>query len=223
MRSNGYNPSSPFALPKQLYSVANPEIISASDISDQKVANMTPPIAIIGAGPSGLALGRLLEVNDIAYSIFERDESATWAIGRGGTLDLHAGSGQLALQEAGLLDQFKSLARYEQTTTLADAKGTVHAVFSETGDNDRPEIDRRDLRALLLSSVPTNKVHWGLRVQHVQKEADGSMSVHFANGSTESGFRLVVGADGAWSKVRSLVSQNTTAHAYMVSVFDRSR
>ena len=168
---------------------------------------MTPPIAILGAGPSGLALARLLEVANIAYTIFERDESATWAIGRGGTLDIHAGSGQLALQEAGLLDQFKSLARYEQTTTIADAKGTVHASFGESGDEDRPEIDRRDLRALLLSSVPANKVRWGLRVQHVQRDTDGSMSVHFADGNIESGFRLVVGADGAWSKARSLVSQ----------------
>lgn len=182
---------------------------------------MTPPIAILGAGPSGLALGQLLEVANITYIIFERDESATWAIGQGGTLDLHAGSGQLALKEAGLLDQFKSLARYEQTTTIADAKGMVHARFSGSGDNDRPEIDRRDLRALLLSSVPANNVRWGQRVQHVQRDTNGSMSVHFSDRSIESGFRLVVGADGAWSKARSLVSWNAIAHSYLTYVFDR--
>jgi 2-polyprenyl-6-methoxyphenol hydroxylase-like FAD-dependent oxidoreductase len=182
---------------------------------------MTPPIAILGAGPSGLALGRFLEVANIAYVIFERDESATWAIGRGGTLDLHAGSGQLALQEAGLLDQFKSLARYDATNTIADAKGTVYARFEpEGGDQDRPEIDRKDLRALLLSSIPANRVCWGRRVQHVQRDTDGSMSVHFTDGSIESGFRLVVGADGTWSKARSLVSQNATTHAYLISAFD---
>ena len=181
---------------------------------------MTPPIAILGAGPSGLALGRLLEVANIAYSIFERDESAASANSRSGTLDIHAGSGQLALQESGLLDQFKSFARYEQTTTLADAKGTVHARLSDSGDNDRPEIDRKDLRALLLSSIPAHKVRWGCWVQHVQRNAGGSMSIRFADGGMESGFRLVVGADGAWSKTRSLVSQNTTANASLISVFD---
>lgn len=165
---------------------------------------MTPPIAILGAGPSGLALGRFLEVANIAYIIFERDESATWAIGRGGTLDLHKGSGQLALQEAGLLDQFKLLARCDATNTLADAQGTIH--FRSGGDQDRPEIDRKDLRALLLGSIPANKVRWGLRVHRVQRDTDASMSVHFADGSIESGFRLVVGADGAWSKARSMVS-----------------
>lgn len=176
---------------------------------------MTPPIAILGAGPSGLVLGRLLEVANIAYIIFERDESATWAVGRGGTLDLHAGSGQLALQEAGLLPKFKSLARYEQTTIIADAKGTIHAKLSDSGDEDSPEIDRRDLRALLLDSVPANKVRWNLRVRHVQRDVrDESMSVHFADGSIESGFRLVVGADGAWSKARSLVSWKIKAHIY---------
>jgi 2-polyprenyl-6-methoxyphenol hydroxylase-like FAD-dependent oxidoreductase len=171
--------------------------------------SMTPPIAILGAGPSGLALGRLLEIANIAFVIFERDESAIVAAARqGGTLDIHADSGQVALQEAGLLDQFKSIARYDATVKIADAKGKVY-VSVEENDNDlaKPEIDRKDLRALLLSSIPEEKVRWGFRVQRVQRETDGSMSVHFADGQIESGFQLVVGADGAWSKARSLVSR----------------
>jgi len=75
---------------------------------------MTPPIAILGAGPSGLALGRLLQLAGIDFIIFERDASAASAWGRGGsgTLDLHEGSGLLALQEAGLFEEFKKKARY---------------------------------------------------------------------------------------------------------------
>jgi len=75
---------------------------------------MTPPIAILGAGPSGLTLGRLLHLADIDFVIFERDPSAASAWGRGGsgTLDLHEGSGLLALQEAGLFEEFKKKARY---------------------------------------------------------------------------------------------------------------
>lgn len=74
---------------------------------------MTPPIAILGAGPSGLALGRLLELAGVDFVVFERDSSAASAWGRGGsgTLDLHEGSGLLALQEAGLFEQFKKTAR----------------------------------------------------------------------------------------------------------------
>lgn len=76
---------------------------------------------------------------------------------------------------------------------------------SEGEDTDRPEIDRRDLRVLLLSSVPEEKIKWGARVERVQKQDDGTVSVSFADGSSESGFRLVVGADGARSKARALV------------------
>jgi 2-polyprenyl-6-methoxyphenol hydroxylase-like FAD-dependent oxidoreductase len=75
---------------------------------------MTPPIAILGAGPSGLTLGRLLHLAGIDFVIFERDASAASAWGRGGsgTLDLHEGTGLLAIQEAGLLEEFKKKARY---------------------------------------------------------------------------------------------------------------
>ena len=169
---------------------------------------MTPPIAILGAGPSGLTLARLLHVANIDFIVFDRDESATAApTGTGGTLDIHAGSGQVALQEAGLLDQFKSVARYGTTVKVADAKGKVYIdVGEEDSDSAKPEIDRKDLRNLLLSSIPVEKIHWGYRVERLSKEADGSMSVHFVGGRVEGGFQLVVGADGAWSKARSLVS-----------------
>lgn len=168
---------------------------------------MTPPLAILGAGPSGLALGRLLEVANIDFVIFDKDESAEWASGRGGsgTLDIHGNSGQLALKEAGLIDQFKSIARLDSMTTMVDMNGKVYAKLGEDGNADRPEIDRKDLRALLLDSIPKSKIRWGMRVKEVQKD-DGSMTIHFADGSVESGFRLVVGADGAWSKARNLVS-----------------
>jgi 2-polyprenyl-6-methoxyphenol hydroxylase-like FAD-dependent oxidoreductase len=166
------------------------------------------PIAIIGAGPSGLTLARLLELAGIAYVVFERDESATWAdeYSYSGTLDIHKDSGQAALKEAGLMEKFQSIARYGVPTRIVDAQGSVHAKVSGDGDKDKPEIDRKDLRKLLLGSIPASKVHWGYKIQHVQKDNDGSVSVHHTNGRVESGFRLVVGADGAWSKVRKLVS-----------------
>ncbi|KIX98384.1 uncharacterized protein Z520_05685 [Fonsecaea multimorphosa CBS 102226] len=169
---------------------------------------MAPPIAILGAGPSGLTLARMLELANIDYVIFERDVSGSETSSRAGTLDIHADSGQMALREAGLLDQFKKLARADAHTVLADGRGKVYVRTGESDDinENRPEIDRKDLRALLLNSVPARKVRWGMKVQQVQRNADGSMSVCFTDGSVESGFRLVVGADGAWSKARNLVT-----------------
>lgn len=184
--------------------------IHTSSRRSPSLPTMTPPIAILGAGPSGLILGRLLEVANIDYTIFERGDEATWAdSGVGGTLDIHTGSGQLALREAGLLDEFKALARFEQVITIADANGKIYVQHRESGDQDKPEIDRRDLQLMLRHSVPDERIQWNKRVQQVQTETDGSMSVQFVDGSCASGFRLIVGADGAWSKARKLVSRVT--------------
>ena len=84
--------------------------------------------------------------------------------------------------------------------------GNVKLRQDNDGDTDRPEIDRRDLRLMLLGSVPKDKIQWGRKIEEVLKREDGKMAVRFTNGSTESDFRLVVGADGAWSKCRRLVS-----------------
>lgn len=173
---------------------------------------MAPPIAILGAGPSGLMLGRLLEVAGIDYIIFEREESPDSGLGQGGTLDIHAGSGQFALQEAGLLDEFRKLARFDGSNRIANFHGKVLVdLGADGGENERPEIDRKDLRAMLLNSVPAERIQWGRLVQTVEKEASGSMSVHFEDGSVEKEFKLVVGADGAWSKARSLVSESLSS------------
>ncbi|KAG5814280.1 hypothetical protein H9Q74_002877 [Fusarium xylarioides] len=165
------------------------------------------PIAIIGAGPSGLTLARLLEINSIDYIIYERDESPEPKfINQGGTLDIHASSGQLALKEARLFDEFKSIARWDASRVfMQNPSGTVTAVFGE--DRDAPEIDRVQLRKLLLDSIPTNKIHWSHRIKSIEKgETAAEHVISFFDGNSTSGFRAIVGADGAWSKVRSLLT-----------------
>ncbi|KAF5682490.1 tetracycline resistance [Fusarium circinatum] len=162
------------------------------------------PIAIIGAGPSGLTLARLLEINSIDYIVYERDESPEPKfINQGGTLDIHASSGQLALKEARLFDKFKSIARWDASRVfMQNPSGTVKAVFGE--DRDAPEIDRLQLRKLLLDSIPTNKIRWAQGVSSIEKgEKATEHLLHFSDGTSAFGFRLVVGADGAWSKLSS--------------------
>ncbi|KAF5981997.1 tetracycline resistance protein [Fusarium bulbicola] len=174
-------------------------------------ASTIPPIAIIGGGPCGLMLARLLHTASINYVVFERHDSPTSTPrSQGGTLDIHRDSGQEALRRAGLDEQFKSLARYDATTmTLMDFQGKFRASFGDDDGGDRPEIDRQQLRQLLLNSLPTDRIRWGKILDVVDSKENGEtrdLALNFRDGSTESGFRLIVGADGAWSKVRSLVT-----------------
>ena len=163
-------------------------------------------IAIIGGGPCGLTLARLLECKGIAYTVFERDSSAISNNAAGGSLDIHAETGQRALKEAGLFEQFKKVARYDDTAVaIADKRGK--RVLEMGQERDAPEIDRADLRRILLESIPEDKIKWGHALKSAELGQGASPVLTFANGAVLDGFRLVVGADGAWSKVRRLVCE----------------
>jgi 2-polyprenyl-6-methoxyphenol hydroxylase-like FAD-dependent oxidoreductase len=174
----------------------------------RQVLSMTDQlrIAIIGGGPGGLALARILAVGGIAATVFEREAHAR-VRSQGGTLDLHADSGQLALRRAGLEREFLAIARYEdQGSRLCDKSGHLLLADDDASAGDRPEVDRTALRDMLLASLPSQTVRWDYAVTRVQPNADGTYDVVFARGGSET-FDLVVGADGTWSMVRPLVSR----------------
>ncbi|NUT49223.1 MAG: FAD-dependent monooxygenase [Saccharothrix sp.] len=163
-------------------------------------------IAIVGAGLGGLALARVLHVHGIEAVVYERDASRG-ARGQGGMLDIH--SGQRALREAGLIDGFFAIARGEgQDMRLLAPDGTL--LHQEDTPDDapllRPEVDRADLRALLLDSLPDGVVRWGHAV-----ESAGGGTLRFADGGSAA-YELLVGADGANSRVRPLLTDARPAH-----------
>ncbi|WP_335973344.1 FAD-dependent oxidoreductase [Streptomyces sp. CA2R106] len=169
------------------------------------------PIAIIGAGLGGLTAARVLHVNGIGSAIFEREASAA-ARTQGGMLDIHEGDGQKALRAAGLHDGFlKIVHEGGQAMRLLGPDGAVRVAEEDDGTGGRPEVDRGDLRDLLLGSLPDGTIHWGRKATGARALDDGRHEVAFADGSAIT-TDLLIGADGAWSRIRPLVSSARPAY-----------
>ncbi|MFI9010938.1 FAD-dependent oxidoreductase [Actinosynnema sp. NPDC053489] len=180
-------------------------------------------ISIVGAGPGGLTCARILQRHGVAVTVHDRDAGPD-ARDQGGSLDLREGDGQLALREAGLLDLFHAHARVEgQEMRVLDRTGVIrdHHV-PDADDRSKPEIDRGRLRALLLDSLEPGTVRWGHTLDRVTGPADGPRTLHFTNGTTTRA-DLVIGADGAFSRVRAAVSPTVpryTGVSFLEARFD---
>jgi 2-polyprenyl-6-methoxyphenol hydroxylase-like FAD-dependent oxidoreductase len=150
----------------------------------------------------GLTLASILQRNGVDCEIFDADLSAT-SRHQGGMLDIHEDSGQAALEAAGLLQQFHSLT-LEGGDACRILDKSANLLLEESGNGTRPEINRGALRSLLLSSLPEGFVQWNSRVEQISKTQQG-FELRFSDSRIVQA-KAVVGADGAWSKVRPLLT-----------------
>ena len=168
-------------------------------------------VAVVGGGPGGLTLARLLQLKGVDVKVYERDENRDGRV-QGATLDLHFESGLKALEEAGLLQAFKANYRPDNDRyRILDKNGVIFHDDHEkesTGDFGdewfRPEIDRGPLRDILLDSLQPDTVVWDSHIISLEKNRN-SWKIIFKNGSTAVA-DIVIGADGANSKIRSIVT-----------------
>ncbi|MFD0689186.1 FAD-dependent oxidoreductase [Actinomadura fibrosa] len=163
------------------------------------------PIAIIGAGLGGLTLARVLHTRGIEAAVFDL-EPGPHVRTQGGMLDIHEDSGQLALRAAGLDEPFRAIVHPGgEAMRLLAPDGTVVMDERDDGTGGRPEVDRGQLRDLLLDALPEGTIRWNAKVTGARRLDGGRHEVTFAGGGAVTA-DLLVGADGAWSRIRPLLS-----------------
>ncbi|PWB23283.1 FAD-dependent oxidoreductase [Flavobacterium sp. HTF] len=168
-------------------------------------------VAIIGGGPGGLTLARLLQQKGVNVKVYERDINSTQRV-QGGTLDLHAESGLAALEKAGLMDAFKANYRpgndrlriLDENAEIFFDEHLEEATRDFGDEHFRPEIDRGPLRNLLLDSLQPDTVVWDSHIISLENSG-AKWKIIFKNGNTVT-TDIIIGSDGANSKIRPFVT-----------------
>ncbi|MEI9917487.1 MAG: NAD(P)/FAD-dependent oxidoreductase [Bacteroidota bacterium] len=168
-------------------------------------------VAVIGGGPGGLTLARLLQIAKVNVVVYERDKDKS-VRQQGATLDLHEGSGLRALEKGGLMDEFKKLYRPgADKMRITDKNATIlmddHLNASEENFGDesfRPEIDRGPLRDMLIDSLNEGTIKWNSQFRELKKQGNG-WNIVLTNGQTDYA-DIVIAADGANSKLRKYIT-----------------
>ncbi|TGD59805.1 FAD-dependent oxidoreductase [Flavobacterium humi] len=170
-------------------------------------------IAIVGAGPGGLTLAKLLQMKGIDTKVYERDFDKNARV-QGSPLDLHDDSGLAALRKAGLLEEFKQhfMVGADRMQIMDEHARIFFSDHDEKPEEDfghehfRPEIDRGVLRKILLESLAPETVVWNSHFSSLEAQ-NGGWLLHFKNRPPEYA-DMVIGADGANSKIRPYITDS---------------
>ncbi len=175
---------------------------------------MTVPITVVGAGLGGLTLARVLHIHGVPVTVYEADSSPGARI-QGGQLDLHEHNGQAALHIAGLAAEYRSILHQGGAAQrVTDRHGVILAEVPDDGSMAKPEALRGDIRRILLQSLPAETVRWGKKLLSAAALGDGHHHLFFADGTATTS-EVLVGADGTWSKIRALLSDEKPTYSGM--------
>lgn len=168
-------------------------------------------IAIIGGGPGGLTLAKLLQLKGVDVTVYERDLDQT-VRQQGSTLDLHEDSGLRALRIAGLMEEFKK--RYRPGADRMRITDKNAAILFDDHDSKplddfgqlhfRPEIDRVPLRDMLIASLEPGTIHWNSKFTELKSSGTGWEII--CDNNQPAYADIVIAADGANSRVRKYIN-----------------
>ncbi|WP_293788683.1 NAD(P)/FAD-dependent oxidoreductase [uncultured Pedobacter sp.] len=161
-------------------------------------------VAIIGAGPVGLTMAILLQQKGIAVTVYERDKDPQARIW-GGTLDLHKNSGQVVMKKIGLLESYYAIAK-PMGMMMTDENGKILFTKPVTPENqyDNPEINRNDLRKILLNRLKQDTVIWDSKCKELEV-CDDKWHLQFENETLATADFIIV-ANGGMSKIKTYIT-----------------
>ncbi|KAF8982394.1 hypothetical protein BGZ46_001356 [Entomortierella lignicola] len=178
--------------------------INTSTYHTPKTSN--PKVLIVGAGLGGLTLAILLEKANIDYEIYERSK-ALRALGSAITLSSNV---LPMLEQLGLYEELKAI--WKETSHASIYNETENGeielswrsesmAFQEISGYPVALMSRPDLHSLLMSHVPSHKIHLGKRVLSISQSVRNGVLIRTSDGMTHEG-DILVGSDGAYSGVR---------------------
>lgn len=167
----------------------------------------TKKVAIVGGGPGGLTLARLLQMKGVDVNVYERDRDENARV-QGSPLDLHDESGLAALSQANLLEEFKAnfMAGADRMQIMNEKAEVFYSDHDKKPEENfghehfRPEIDRGVLRNILVNSLQAGTVVWDSHFLSMESHHEGWL-LNFKNRASEYA-HLVIAADGAHSRIR---------------------
>lgn len=119
---------------------------------------------------------------------------------------------------AGLIEKFRSLVLPgRESYRVLDRAGTVLLDLPDDGTGEHPEVARGELRQMLLDSLPDGIVQWGRKVSGARALGEGRHELRLTDGTAVT-TSLLVGADGAWSRIRPLLSDATPRYTGFTSI-----